>query len=107
MKNPKKLSRDEIKKIIVDILKPYGVEKIALFGSFAREEESDSSDIDILVTLSPLKGRKPIGLKWFTLDQELEQVLGIAVDLVTEGSLDPNLVTIIRKDLDIIYEKTG
>ncbi len=107
MGNPKALSREEIKKIIVDTLKPLGVNRISLFGSFARKEETGSSDIDILVALPALKGRKTIGLKWFTLDQELGKILGVHVDLVSESSLDSNLRSIIQKDLEIIYEKTG
>ena len=107
MKDSNKLSREEIKKIIVDTLKPIGVKRIALFGSFARKEDTESSDIDILVTLPALRNRKPIGLKWFTLDQELADLLGLSVDLVTEESLSQNLRSIIQKDLEVIYEKTG
>jgi predicted nucleotidyltransferase len=107
MRNPKGYSRDEVKKIIIDKLKPLGVLRIALFGSFARKEETENSDIDILVTLPSLKSRKPIGLMWFTLDQELESLLGQSVDLVTDGSLGHQLRSSIQKDLEIIYEKTG
>ena len=107
MKNRKEHTREEIKKIIIDTLKPLGVLRIALFGSFARKEESKTSDIDILVTLPDAKNRKPIGMRWFVLDQELEEILGLPVDLVSEGSLSPNLRSIIQKDLEIIYEKTG
>ncbi len=46
-------SRDEIKRLIIDTLKPLGVLRISLFGSFAREEESPQ-DIDILVQLPEL-----------------------------------------------------
>lgn len=107
MKQAKKLNREEIKKIIVDTLKPFGVLKISLFGSFARKEELPSSDIDILVTLPALKTRKPIGMRWFVLDQELEALLGVPVDLVTEDSLGQSLRSIIHKDLEVIYEKAG
>ena len=107
MRNSKRHSREEIKKIIIDTLKPLGVLKICLFGSFARKEESDSSDIDILVTLPAMKDRKPIGMRWFVLDQELETILGFPVDLVTEDSINQNLRSLIQKDLEIIYEKTG
>lgn len=101
------LSREEIKKIIIEKLKPLGVERVALFGSFARKEHTKNSDIDILVTLPSSKKRKPIGLRWFALDKELEEILGIPVDLVTENSLNENLRSLIEKDLEIIYEKTG
>lgn len=103
----KRRSREEIKKIIIDTLKPFGVLKISLFGSFARKEETESSDIDILVTLPDPENRKTIGLRWFVLDQELEQILGVPVDLVTESSLQREMRSIIREDLEVIYEKTG
>ena len=107
MKNSKNLTREEVKKIIIDTLKPFGVLKISLFGSFARHEESESSDIDILVALPALKKRKHIGMRWFVLDRELEALLGLPVDLVTEDSLGQNFHSIIHKDLEVIYEKTG
>jgi len=107
MKNSQARSREEIKKIIIAKLKPLGVLRIALFGSFARKEENSGSDIDILVTFPPPKHRKPIGMDWFVLDQELGKLLGLRVDLVTDDSLDRNLRSIIQKDIEIIYEKTG
>lgn len=100
------LSREEIKKIIVEALRPYGVTRIALFGSFARQESSPH-DIDILVALPPHGRRKPIGMKWFVLDKQLEDILGMPIDLVTEDSLNPRLWSEIQKDLDVIYEKAG
>jgi|GEM_PF-5574534 len=46
-------------------------------------------------------------MRWFVLDQELEKVLGIPVDLVSESSLSPLLRSVIQKDLEIIYDKAG
>lgn len=107
MAPPAKLSREEIKRIIVSTLKPLGVTKICLFGSFARNESTEASDIDILVSLPELKNRRHIGLQWFDLDQRLEQLLGRPVDLVTDNSLRPSFRSIVEKDLEIIYEQAG
>lgn len=101
------LSREEIKKIIIETLLPIGVVRISIFGSFARMDDSAVSDIDILVKLPSSKNRAIIGLKWFTLDQELEKKLGRPVDLVSEDALFNPLRAIIEKDLEVIYEKTG
>lgn len=101
------LSREDIKKIIVDTLIPLGVVRISIFGSFARREESPTSDVDILVKLPSDKNRPFIGMKWFTLDQELEEKIGRPVDLVSEDALVNPLRSIIEKDLEVIYEKTG
>lgn len=103
----KDLSREEIKNIIITTLVPLGVLRIGLFGSFARQEDSSTSDIDILVKLPSTKTRSLIGLKWFTLDKELEDKIGRPVDLVSEDALFSPLRSIIEKDLEIIYEKAG
>ena len=101
------LAREEMKRLIIETLEPFGVLRISLFGSFARNEENAESDIDILVRLPPLKKRALIGLNWFTLDQELEAKLGRPVDLVSEDSLQPLLRSIVERDLEVIYEKAG
>ena len=101
------LSKEEIKQIIISTLKPLGVLRIGLFGSFVRKEMSEKSDIDILVTLPDLRNRNLIGMRWFTLNQELEKSLGIPVDLVSDSSLNPYLREIIQKELEIIYDKAG
>ena len=49
----------------------YGVKKIGVFGSYARGEEKESSDIDILIELE-----KPIGWEFFYLKDYLEKKLG-------------------------------
>lgn len=61
-----------------EIRKKYGVAILGIFGSYARGEQNELSDIDILVELE-----KPIGLKFFELWDELENLLGIKVDLLT------------------------
>lgn len=40
---------DEIKNIATDVAKKYGIEKIALFGSYARGDQKNSSDIDFII----------------------------------------------------------
>jgi len=56
----------------------YGVEKMALFGSFAKGTATKRSDVDILVQL-----RRPLGLEFVRLALELEKALDRKVDLVT------------------------
>ncbi len=67
------MNSDDIIKVIIETLKPLGVLRIGIFGSFSRGEMNPESDIDILVRLPSRKKRKAIGLKWFVLDQELEK----------------------------------
>lgn len=63
--------------------KEYGVKNIGVFGSLARNEQT-KNDIDILVEFS-----KPIGLKFFALEDYLTEILGVKVDLVTKNALKP------------------
>lgn len=79
--------RDETIKRLAENLdelrKTYQVEQFSLFGSVARNEATDSSDIDLLVEFS----RTPGLLKFIALQQHLEQLLGTQVDLVTRKAL--------------------
>jgi predicted nucleotidyltransferase len=83
--NPKK-SRDEIEKTLKR-LKPtlrrrWKVERIGIFGSYARGEHRKRSDVDILVDFS-----EPLGWEFFDLKEYLQEKLGMKVDLATEGAL--------------------
>ncbi len=82
----------------------FGVERIALFGSFARGEAHEDSDVDILVSLS-----KPLGFSFIRLADYLEEILGRKVDLITASTLesgiaDPRRAHIAREIRDsLIY----
>lgn len=82
-----KKNLDEIKLIVLPILKEAGVTRSAIFGSYVRGEESDSSDVDILVEVP-----KGTGLFAFiNLQNRLEHALNKKVDLVTYKSVHPRL----------------
>lgn len=61
----------------------FGVEQIALFGSFVRDEASEHSDIDLVVSLA-----KPLGFDFVELADYLEEKLGRRVDLITATTLE-------------------
>ena len=97
---------EELRKKIVPVLLPYGVKRIALFGSVVREEDTLESDVDILVKLKPPNERPPLGLfKWVALEQELSQKLGRKVDLVTEDGISPYIRPYIDGEKVILYEE--
>jgi predicted nucleotidyltransferase len=65
----------------------FRVASLALFGSIARDEATDKSDVDLLVTF-----KRPAGyFAVFALEQHLEALLGRTVDIVTPGSLKPRM----------------
>lgn len=89
------------KNIIIETLKPYNPTRIGIFGSVARGEATDESDIDILYRFD-----NKVGL--FTLMdiiEKLETKLKKKVDLVSEKYVNPLLKAEIQKDLTLIYEQ--
>ena len=95
------MDRQNINKEIINYLHPYNPQKIGIFGSFAREEDDDDSDIDILVRF----GTTPSLLDLIRIHRELSLVLGKKVDVVTERSLkNEKLKQYIYNDLKIIFE---
>ena len=71
-----------LKKEMPTLRQHYGVERLALFGSFARGDASENSDIDLVVSLS-----RPLGFTFVELATYLEEKLGRRVDLVTASTL--------------------
>ena len=93
--------RSEIDINIINYLRPYGPERIGIFGSYARMEETPDSDIDILVKFKETLSLLDIS----RIHRELSQILGKDVDLVTEGSVkNERLKKYIYNDLKIIFE---
>jgi len=72
----------------------FGVTQLALFGSTARDEARDNSDLDILVRFDgPATSARYFGVQFYLEDQ-----LGCSVDLVTEKALRPELRPFIEKE---------
>ena len=72
----------------------YGVTRLALFGSIARDTAHDDSDVDILVAFDgPATSERYFGVQFYLEDQ-----LGLPVDLVTEKALRPELRPFIEKE---------
>ncbi len=72
---------------IMTLASQYGAFNVRVFGSVARGEAGLDSDIDLLVTME--KGRSYFDL--VGLWQDLEELLGRKVDVVTDGGLSPYL----------------
>lgn len=89
---------NEIKDKAIPILKDYGVTRAALFGSQARDERKDGSDIDLLVDVNDdLSLLDLIGLKI-----DLEEAFGVNVDLVEYGAVKPSIKERIMADQVVI-----
>ena len=96
------LSIEEIKSYIIPVVEKYPVEKVILFGSYARGDASDTSDVDLVVE----SGGKMRNSKIFTLGGDLLVALPIRVDVydILEIEESSPLYNSIIEDGIIIYE---
>jgi predicted nucleotidyltransferase len=82
----------------IDSIRQYDIQKLAIFGSYARNEQNQESDIDVLVSFKEGSAtfRNFMGLKLY-----LESLLGHEVDLVSEKAVKKEILPYIMKD--VIY----
>ena len=92
----------EVSHTIQEYFKTQPVEKAWVFGSFSRGEERPESDVDIMVSLIP---ETRLGLKFFAMNLELEQLLNRPVDLVIEGDLLPFAEETANRDKILVYAR--
>ena len=92
------LGRDEVLETLraqkQNLVERFGVVSLALFGSFARDQATETSDLDILVRFHGLATSKT----YFGVQFYLEDVLGRRVDLVTEKALRPELRPYVERE---------
>lgn len=94
---------EKIYDIIRSYFKTQPIDKAWVFGSFARNENDEDSDIDILVKYIP---NVPVGLfKYGQMISDLQELLIIKVDLVKDGTLLPFAVESAEHDKILIYER--
>lgn len=91
-----------IKQKIHDYFQNRPVLRAYLFGSEARKESNENSDIDILVELDY---SKPIGLEFVKMQLELEKVLNKKVDLLSSKGVSKYIRPYIDHDKILIYER--
>lgn len=91
--------------LISNYFKTKPVSKVWLFGSFARGEETSSSDVDLLVLFDEKTTVSLMTRAAMTI--ELEELLKRPVDLVREGTLYPQIIPFVDADKILIYERAG
>jgi len=95
------LSSNDIQ-IVADYFSGQPVIKAYLFGSYSRNEADKNSDVDILVDLDY---SKHIGLRFITMQSELQQKLKKRIDLVSSKAISKDIKPFIDKDKVLIYER--
>jgi predicted nucleotidyltransferase len=79
------------------LFEKYGLSFLAIFGSYARNEQTKNSDVDILVEFE-----KPVGIEFIDLATDLEKILNTKVDLVSKRGLKPKYFQSISNELSYV-----
>ncbi len=91
----------EIKDKTIPIAKAYGISRMSLFGSYARGEAKDDSDVDLYIE----RGKLGSLLQYFDFIDELENVLHCHVDVVTTGIEDTQFLSAIMQEGVLLYDE--
>lgn len=86
---------------LANLCRRHGIKRLALFGSAAKGELGPGSDIDLLVEFMP--GRR-VGLRFITVQEELQDLLGRKVDLNTRAFLSPHFRDRVEAEAIPLYE---
>ena len=92
---------NEIKEIIFPIAVQHGVERVYLFGSYARGEATPQSDLDFRIDKGAIKGLIALGGLYNDLSANFDKDL----DLLTTGSLDEDFLRGISDEEILVYER--
>jgi predicted nucleotidyltransferase len=102
-------NKKNMNQIIIDKLQKFfpstPIEKAWLFGSYARGEETEDSDVDVLYKVNRSKIKKFSLLDQTNIMVDMEQLLQKKVDLISDGSLRPRVENFVNKDKILIYER--
>ncbi|HDQ71034.1 MAG TPA: hypothetical protein ENN19_02930 [Chloroflexi bacterium] len=85
---------------LVELCRQNDVKQISVFGSVARGEADEQSDIDLVVSFS----KRISLLRMVALQRQFSEALGRKVDLLTEAAISPYLQEKIKRDLQVLYE---
>ena len=89
----------ELQAVVEPLAKKYGAQRVYLFGSYARGDMTDQSDIDLRIDKGAIRGLAFAGLLG-----DLEDALGTHVDLISTAGMDDDFLREIQKDEVLLYE---
>lgn len=92
---------NEIRNKTTPIAKAHGIGRMSLFGSYARGEAKEDSDVDLYIDRGKLKSL----LQYYAFVDELENVLNCHVDVVTTGIEDQQFLSTIMQEGVLLYEE--
>ncbi len=77
-----------------ELKQKYPIGKMGVFGSYARGEATEKSDIDIAIEITG-----PMGLNFVAMADEIEMLLGTKTDVVPMRSIKPQYLQFVEKDI--------
>lgn len=91
-------TRDEVLQLLTDakpaLAERFGVTRLAVFGSYARGEQREDSDVDVLVEVDAA-----IGLRFVDLAESIESLLGVRAEVISSRAIKPRNWKVIEKEL--------
>lgn len=93
----------KISNLVTPIAQKYGADRVALFGSRAKNTATETSDYDFLISKGAIRSLFQLA----AFIDELEMVLGSNIDVITDTSNDIEFLEQIKKDEVVIYESKG
>lgn len=85
-----------------DLARECGLRRLALFGSYARGDAAEGSDVDVLVEVDP-----SLGLRFVDLAERIESLLGLRADVVSRRAIAPRYWADIEKELVDVAARIG
>jgi predicted nucleotidyltransferase len=95
------LTIEEIKRIVSPIAKQYGVERVYVFGSYARGDATPESDVDFRIDSGAISSIFKLGGFY----GEIEEALSMPIELVTSESINQKFFAEIANEEILIYEQ--
>jgi uncharacterized protein len=80
-----------------ELQRKYPVSRLGVFGSYAREQATDKSDIDIAVEITA-----PMGLNFIEMADEIEALFDIKTDVIPMRSIKPEYLEYVKKDIKYV-----
>ena len=96
------LSKEQIQKAINDYFTKKPVKRVWLFGSYARGEANEESDLDVLVDF---EDNKKIGLRYLIWHEVIERIVNKKVQVVSNDAVSKHIRPFIDADKVLVYEK--
>jgi predicted nucleotidyltransferase len=91
---------EELKQLIIPVVSKYDVDRVYVFGSYARGDAGRTSDVDLRIDADRLRAFDLCGLM-----VRLEEALKTSVDVIPTDSMSPGFLDSIRQDEVMVYER--